>query len=308
MAFKTGWLGVALVVVAGGGGLAPAALNRPERSAQWSQAPSLRTDHAYHGAVAVDGIIYVAGGSADVEAFDPQRQTWESLGKSPTDGDFPGVAALGKQIYVVGGVQRKRNLATVDLFGIASRKWQKGAPLQVARSRLAVVACGGKLYAIGGYVGDGREALDCAVVEEYDPDKRAWVKKASMPTPRHGHAAVVLDRRILVIGGYGRRASGYGDLTTVEEYDPAADRWRTRAPLPTGRGFLGAAVVRGTVFAFGGHRQRSRVECYDPQADTWQSLKDAPDGFERFGIATLGGDIYLIGGEVNPRRVWRFQP
>jgi N-acetylneuraminic acid mutarotase len=215
---------------------------------------------------------------------------------------------LGKQIYVVGGVRRKKNLATVHLFDVASKHWQRAAPLQVARSRLAVAAWGGKLYAVGGYAGDGTEALDSGVVEEYDPGKRAWVTKASMPTPRHGHAAVVVNHRILVIGGYGKRASGYGELTAVEEYDPTTDRWQARAPLPTGRGFLGAAVVRGQVFAIGGHRQHFRVECYDPKTDTWRSLKDAPDGFERFGIATLGDDIYLIGGEVNPRRVWRFQP
>jgi N-acetylneuraminic acid mutarotase len=283
-------------------------LDGQDRPAQWSRAPSLRTDHAYHAAIAVDGRIYIAGGGADVEVFDPQRQTWESLGKSPTDCAFLGLAALGKQIYVVGGVQQKKNLATVYLFDIATKQWQKGTPLQVARSRLAVVACVGKLYAIGGYIGNGKEALDTGIVEEYDPGKQAWVKKASMPTPRHGHAAVVVNHRILVIGGYGKRTSGYGELRVVEEYDPTTDRWQTRAPMPTGRGFLGAAVVQGKVFAIGGHRQHSRVECYDPKTDTWRSLKDAPDGFDRFGIATLGDDIYLIGGEVNPRRVWRFHP
>jgi N-acetylneuraminic acid mutarotase len=336
MSFKTWWPGVALVLVAGGGWFAmslpgrwigpqqSAPINNPDRSeeaspvrpaldsrdrpAQWSPAPSLRTDHAYHAAVAVGGTIYIAGGSADVEVFDPQRQTWESLGKSPIDRDFPGLAALGGQIYVVGGVQRKRNLATVDLFDVASGEWQKSAPLQVARSRLAVAACGGKLYAIGGYVGNGTEALDTGVIEEYDPGKRAWVKRANMPTPRHGHAAAVVNDRILVIGGTGKRASGYGSLAAVEEYDPTTDRWKARAPMPTGRGFLGAAVVRGKVFAIGGHMQQFRVECYDPKTDTWTSLNDAPAGFERFGIAALGGDIYLIGGEVNPRRVWRFQP
>jgi hypothetical protein len=273
----------------------------------WSRAPSLLTDHAYHGAVDVEGKIYAVGGGADVEVLDPKRNAWESLGRSPTDRDFPGVAALGKQIYVMGGLGHKDNLATVDVFDVASRKWQAGVPLQVARSRLAAVAYGGKLYAIGGYIGDTKNT---GVVEEYDPAKRAWVKKkAGMPTPLHGHAAVVVNNRILVIGGYRFDSGRMGAWSGVEEYDPETDRWRSRSAMPGGgRGFLAAAVVDGKVFAIGGHRDQFRAERYDPVTDRWTALGPPPDPFERGGTATLGNDIYLIGGEMNPRSVWRFRP
>jgi len=275
---------------------------------QWSRAPSLLTDHAYHAAVAVDGKIYAVGAGADVEVFDPGRQAWQTLAKSTHVQDFPGAAALGEQIYVVGGVDKKKNLATVDVFDVAAKKWQSGAPLEVARSRLTTVTFDGKLYAIGGYIGDGREALDTGSVEEYDPGQRSWRKKASMPTARHGHAAVVVNNRILVIGGYGKHASKYGPVSVVEEYDPKNDSWRTRAAMPTGRGFLGAAVLSGKVFAIGGHGTGLCVEGYDPEADTWSRLHEAPAEFDRFGIATVGNEIYCVGGEVSPRRVWRFQP
>jgi N-acetylneuraminic acid mutarotase len=272
----------------------------------WSRAPSLLTDHAYHGAVDVDGKIYVVGGGADVEMLDPKRNAWESLGKSPTDCDFPAVAALGKQIYVIGGVGAKKNLATVDVFEVASKKWQAGVPLHIARSRLAAVAYGGKLYAIGGYIGD---AKNTGVVEEYDPAKRAWVKKAGMPTPLHGHAAVVVNNRIFVIGGYRFDSGKMGAWSGVEEYDPESDRWRSRSAMPGGgRGFLGAAVVGGKVFAIGGHRDQFRVERYDPETDRWSALGRPPGPFERGGTATIGNEIYLIGGEMNPRGVWRFRP
>jgi N-acetylneuraminic acid mutarotase len=272
----------------------------------WSRAPSLRTDHAYHAAVAVDGKIYVFGGGADVEVLDPTRNAWVSLGKSPTDCDFPGAAALGKQIYVVGGLGVKNDLATVDVFDVVSRKWHSGVPLQVARSRLAAVAFGGKLYAIGGYIGHARNT---GVVEMYDPAKRAWVKKASMPTPLHGHAAVVVNNRILVVGGYEFDSGRMGAWSGVEEYDPATDRWRSRSAMPGGgRGFLGAAVVGGKVFAIGGHHDQFRVERYDPETDRWSALGPPPDPFERGGTVTIGNEIYLIGGETNPRGVWRFRP
>jgi N-acetylneuraminic acid mutarotase len=194
----------------------------------------------------------------------------------------------------------------MDVFDVASRKWQAGIPLQVAGSRLAAVAFGGKLYAMGGYVGGTKNT---GVVEEYDPAKRAWVKKASMLTPLHGHAAVVLNNRILVIGGYEFDSGRMGAWSGVEEYDPETDRWRRRAAMPGGgRGFLAAAVVGGKVYAIGGHHDQFRVERYDPETDRWSALGPPPEPFERGGTATIGNEIYLIGGEMNPRGVWRFRP
>ena len=53
-----------------------------------------------------------------------------------------------------------------------------------------------------------------------------------MPTARRGHAAVAVNNKICVIGGFG--STGVM-LATVEEYDPAADAWSTRAAMPSAR-------------------------------------------------------------------------
>ena len=37
-----------------------------------------------------------------------------------------------------------------------------------------------------------------------------------------------------------------------EEYDPASDRWRERAPLPAGRHGFGGAVIGANVYFVGG--------------------------------------------------------
>jgi len=73
--------------------------------------------------------------------------------------------------------------------------------MQVPRSRLAAVAVKGRVYAVGG-IRDGRDDTNVAqsgAVEEYDPNKDRWVMKAEMPTPRHGHAAVVLRDNVLTM-------------------------------------------------------------------------------------------------------------
>ena len=131
-----------------------------------------------------------------------------------------------------------------------------------------------------------------------------------MPTSRHGHSAVVVDGKVLVLGGYGP-----SPLATVEEYDPSTDGWRKRADMPAPRGFFGAATAKGFVFAIAGRmRGEPPVERYDPRSDTWKRLRTMPSqSRNRFSIAAVEGLIYIVGGEEQedrsvPFTVWRYEP
>src|SRR5712691_10723062 len=66
-----------------------------------------------------------------------------------------------------------------------------------------------------------------------------WSTKAPMPTARVDTNAVVLDGKVYVIGG----TLGKEPFTANEEYDPATDRWRARAPMPRGIYHQGLAVA-----------------------------------------------------------------
>src|ERR1700682_4003296 len=59
-----------------------------------------------------------------------------------------------------------------------------------------------------------------------------WTMKAPLPAPRAEVAAVAFDGKLHAIGGSVRGNAG----PYHEEYDPATDSWRPRAPLPAGRG------------------------------------------------------------------------
>ena len=54
-----------------------------------------------------------------------------------------------------------------------------------------------------------------------------WVKKTPLPSPRNETALASLDGKIYVLGGSVR---GQGQPFN-DEYDPATDRWRSRAPM-----------------------------------------------------------------------------
>lgn len=101
---------------------------------------------------------------------------------------FPGVAALNQYIYVVGGFDGTRQLASVERYDTEHAVWDSVAPISIARSALSVTSLDGRLYAMGGF--DGFNFL--SIVEVYDPELNIWEKGAELTTGRSGHASAVI--------------------------------------------------------------------------------------------------------------------
>ena len=123
-----------------------------------------------------------------------------------------------------------------------------------------------------------------------------------MLTPRDHLAAGVVAGKLYAIGG---RINGRHDrsITANEEYDPVANRWTTRSPLPTVRSGIAAAVLDQKVFVFGGESPRGthkEVESYDPSGNRWQRWTPMPTARHGLGVALLGSSIYVIAGGPQP--------
>jgi RNA polymerase sigma factor (sigma-70 family) len=131
-----------------------------------------------------------------------------------------------------------------------------------------------------------------------------WTQKADMPTGRMLLSTSTVNGKIYAIGGAPRGAQQgtlMSSVSTVEEYDPATNTWRTKAHMPTARFGLSTSVFNGRIYAIGGAMDRpqvpsSTVEEYDPAMDTWTTKADMPTA--RWGLSTsvVNGRIYAIGG------------
>src|SRR6266508_5634200 len=101
-----------------------------------------------------------AAGTSSPSVFRFDGRTWTRERDLPVGLDHPAAAVLGGVVYVAGG----------NTAGVASRRVfalpgpRELAPLGHARGGLALVAAGGKLYAMGGTAG-GRNV---GPAEEYD--------------------------------------------------------------------------------------------------------------------------------------------
>jgi N-acetylneuraminic acid mutarotase len=157
---------------------------------------------------------------------------------------------------------------------------------------------GDLLYIVGGFTAVTNVPTD--EVQVYDLQTQQWSMASSLPNPRGGHVAVVLEDKIHVLGG-GNSVSTIADHS---EYDPKTDAWKELAPLPRAQGSPAATVVDGKIFVIGGRSGSSDfgdVYIYDPLTDTWSTGPSVePRGTA--GAVLYCGGIYLFGGESQADR------
>jgi N-acetylneuraminic acid mutarotase len=114
----------------------------------------------------------------------------------------------------------------------------------------------------------------------------------------------VVDGKIHAIAG---RMDSYDFNTSLNAvYDPKADAWSFRAPLPTARSGPSCAYIGGKIVVFGGEatgRVFGTNELYDPNTDSWEA--GTPMAIPRHGLhgstcAVIGNMMHVPGGGPVP--------
>ena len=210
------------------------------------------------------------------------------------------VAALGGQIYVIGGFRADLTVGdTVEVWDSMSDSWGFAASLPVPIHHSTAVAVGGKLYVIGGW--SDFFATPLAAVYEYDPMTDTWATRSSMPTARGSPAAAVVEGKIYVTGG-----SPVARARDFAVYDPTQDAWTSLPDMPTGRNHLAAAGVADRFYAVGGRTSLgagagnvATLEVFDIGAGAWSSLPPMPNARGGIAAASLDRFVFAFGGEGN---------
>jgi N-acetylneuraminic acid mutarotase len=157
-------------------------VTRTASSAAWSPlSGAMTTARFMHAsAVASDGNIYVVGGTtgygeAELDALEyhePGATGWHTLPKMPTPRKWLGAAAIGAQLYAIGGSRYNgaglRYTNVVEAFDTGTQSWTQVTSIPNGRFGHVAVALGGKVYVIRGV----REDTDhpTATVDVFTPD------------------------------------------------------------------------------------------------------------------------------------------
>jgi Tol biopolymer transport system component len=264
--------------------------------------------------VVFDGsdLVWTLNGEAAIAAWHPRNVWTTDTPLLDKRANFAAVEANGK-IYVFGGTDAHltRQYNSVQEYNPVTKLWTYKTNMPTARESLCAVYLNNKIYVIGGYNGAGY----LKTVEVYDPNNDTWDTTIPSLNEKRGYAGVaVVKGKIYVIGGLSLDVPGY-IKNTVEEYDPTLNQWTLKAPIPTKRWSLGAAVFNDKIYAIGGDTASSNwshpsaiVEVYDPDANSWSPMPNISSTRAAFGITTLNQKIYIIGGVGGDNLTTEYDP
>ena len=248
-------------------------------------------------AAAAGGKLYVMGGFDaagnslnSVYVFD--GSSWSSGPRLPLGLDHASATSFGDEVFIAGGHSFGSDSAR--LFRLDPTGWFELAPMRHARGGHALIAAGGKLWAIGGNSSAGNIAL----VEAYDPLTNAWTDVTSLPQPRNHVSGFVLNGMVCVAGGR------FPTTARVDCYDPASGAWSRLADLPAATSGAGAAQLPdGQVVVMGGQNANetaliANLDRYSNSAWTGTETMLLPrHGFE---LAVFNGRAWACGGGTAP--------
>jgi N-acetylneuraminic acid mutarotase len=235
-------------------------------------------------------------------------------------------ATAGGKLYVFAGLAPGwKPKAMVLEYDPASNTWSKKRPMRLASHHVAFTSLNNKIYAFGGFAFPGSGPPGWNPVDnvwEYDPAADEWKELAPMPTRRGAAAAGVVNGKIYVTGGANSLAGltengihparPHNVVGTVEEYDPAANSWKTVRPLLLARNHHVAAGVGDKLYVIGGRvggafissasNNVDLVEMYDPAADLWSPRTRMPTARSAIAGGVYNGHIIVAGGEGQDQR------
>ena len=206
--------------------------------------------------------------------------------------------------HLVGGYAEQRvDRPYHQVYDPKADRWSDAAPLPRGANHVGVAVLGNRLYAIGGHLDQNRKPDNLCFVY----DGKQWSAIAPLPERCGAIACVGLNGRVHAIGG------AIGDTSAAKKsvdrhlvYDPAADRWERRAPMPTGRDHTGTLVVGGVIHVIGGrvdnfHTNSNLHHVYDPNKDAWAARRPLPTARSGHGAVLYRDKIFVMGGEGTNR-------
>jgi N-acetylneuraminic acid mutarotase len=231
---------------------------------------------------------------------------WTNMEPMPTSRSSLGVAVVKDKIYAIGGVQSDVN----EEYDIAKNTWTTKMSMPTARGDFAIAVFQDKIYAIGGLTRSGQWTTELTDVNEvYDPETDTWTIKTSMPIPKAGLSASVVDNKIYLIGGFAQAANTthHPASRATLVYDPIADAWTTTTPIPIATLDYATAVVNDKIYVISGVSSAysdnliNPTQIYDTETDTWSQGAPIPYPIQQAAAGATTGlaapkAIYVIGG------------
>lgn len=248
------------------------------------------------GLVATDTVevtVNIATGSCDIKNRPQINATLTEVGPLSYAGT-PYVAAAGSKIFFAG---TDHNYAGVDIYDVSTHSWQRQS-LTHARTNLAIVGCGNKIFFAGG---NNNADAWYDLVDVYDISTGAWTVM-HLSEPKSKLAAGAVGDKVFFAGGI--TEEGWNQTNSIDIYDISDDSWSI-AQLSEPK--IGVSIVTAgnkIYFAGGlnylswgspGSANLKSVDIYDASTNSWSAANLNFISGAICGVAAGDNNIYWGG-------------
>ena len=223
--------------------------------------------------------------------------------------DLPGTGTLwghascvlGDTIYVAGGSSTGTPSAIFYKYSISGNLWSTGTGTPAPKAGGDLVACGGKIY----YIGGGSTAIALATAEcyVYTPSLGSWSVIADLPTPVSGNVAESYRDSLIycMLGGWNTYE------TLIQVFNVNTNSWAQATPIPqdNGRRSFAGGILGNKLFVCAGFSSAFRNDFWIGTINpanhlqiTWQQKPDISVPTSRPGGTAILGRFYVVMGEI----------
>jgi len=290
---------------------------------QWQRKPSLETARSHCPTVAYKGKLYGFGGGGPnfksqntTVIYDPATDSWSYGNNMPTLRSGSVAQLVGDRIYVIGGGFKQENgtfkfLRTTEIYTPDTDSWETGPDMQQPHDFPGGIFHDNFIYILGGHHPDAVVAGPQTdpgfdFCERLNLSSGEWEQLPALPTPRFALTAVVIDNKIVTMGGVAFTPEGFNNFDHTETYDPANNSWSAgEITLPWTSAGQSSLIVDDQLFIFGGYSGdgiADHAACYDTKKKEWNILPPMPNTLAAMGVCAIDNSIYLLGGWADDKR------
>jgi N-acetylneuraminic acid mutarotase len=250
-----------------------------------------------------DHVSRTSSPAPDTSAEPAPAAAWRPLREMAVAVQQINATVLDGRIWVAGGLTASNEAtASTQFYDPAINSWGLGPPLPEPVHHAMLVTYRNQLVVIGGFHSRDNESLAVTSSRMLLLDNKTgkWVEGPSLLHERGAGGAVVVDDKIVVVGG--RTGNPAQLVTQTEVYD--GTRWSSRAPILSPGDHLAVTADSRYLYAVGGRKftadsNTDVVQRYDPKADSWTAaaLPPTPQPVSDASAAIVDGRLIVAGGE-----------
>jgi N-acetylneuraminic acid mutarotase len=275
------------IVLLGGRGIKPVEI-LDTKTNTWTKGVNTPIEIQHFQAIEYKGEVWVVGAFTGgyphekpidrVIIYNLEKNEWRDGPAIPKDRlrGSAGVFVYKNKIYMVCGIQDGHwdgHVTWFDEYDPKTDKWAILPDAPRARDHISAAQIGNKTYLAAGRRSTAKTnqvmTITEPLVDVFDFKTKTWKtlpETSNIPTLRAGASAVVLDGKLIVMGG--ESASQKPSHSDVEMLNPKTMTWTKLSPFLKGRHGTGATVINKKIYTIagsgnsGGGPELNSVEVY----------------------------------------------